>query len=297
MPGRSWALAALILGAVLIGLVPIGVRLSHEWGELGALATGFWRFALAAVPLMAWLAWRPSAVAATPARPGVLVVCGLAFAADIGCYFLSISLTSVANATLLSNLAPVVVVGVTVVILRQRVAAWGWIGAVLAVIGVGLLAKRSLGESSALTGDALGLLSAIFYGFYQLAIANARRDQPAVRVMAAVAVVGALVLGPWAWLAGETMLPAGARGWLVLIGLAWITQIGGQGLITWSLAHLPASFSSVVLLVQPVVAAALGWWLFAEALGAWQMVGAALVLVGIVVARRALSVSPRPSDQ
>lgn len=291
MPGRSWALAALILGAVLIGLVPIGVRLSREWGELGSLATGFWRFALAAVPLMAWLAWRPPPVAAAPVRPGVLVVCGLAFAADIGCYFLSISLTSVANATLLSNLAPVVVVGVTVVILRQRVAAWGWIGALLAVIGVGLLAKRSLGESSALTGDALGLLSAVFYGFYQLAIANARRDQPAVRVMAAVAVVGALVLGPWAWLAGETMLPAGARGWLVLIGLAWITQIGGQGLITWSLAHLPASFSSVVLLVQPVVAAALGWWLFAEALGAWQMVGAALVLAGIVVARRALSVA------
>ncbi len=291
MPGRSWALTALILGAVLIGLVPIGVRLSREWGELGSLATGFWRFALAAVPLLAWLAWRPPAVTAAPARPGVLVVCGLAFAADIGCYFLSISLTSVANATLLSNLAPVVVVGVTVVVLRQRVAAWGWIGAVLAVIGVGLLAKRSLGESSALTGDALGLVSAVFYGLYQLAIANARRDHSAVRVMAAVAVVGALVLGPWAWLAGETMLPAGARGWLVLIGLAWITQIGGQGLITWSLAHLPASFSSVVLLVQPAVAAAFGWWLFAEALGAWQMVGAALVLTGIVVARRALSVA------
>lgn len=229
-----------------------------------------------------------------PWRPGILIVCGLAFAADIGCYFVAIGLTSVANATLLSNFAPIVVVGFTVWILRRPVAWMGWLGAVVAFVGVGLLARRSLAETSVLTGDALGLLSAVFYGLYQLAIAHARRDQPALRVMTAVAVVGAVALAGPAFLLEDVHVPTQAWGWGVLIGLAWITQIGGQGLITWSLAHLPASFSSVVLLIQPVVAAILGWLLFAESLGAWQLLGAALVLSGIVLARNALSASPRP---
>jgi len=309
------SLLGLIAGAILIGLVPIGVRWSSEWGGLGSLATGFWRFALAAVPLLAWQGWqrwqiarrrdglvRPARVekmiaepiVATPWRPGILIVCGLAFAADIGCYFVAIGLTSVANATLLSNFAPIVVVGFTAWILRRPVAWMGWLGAVVAFVGVGLLARRSLAETSVLTGDALGLLSALFYGLYQLAIAHARRDQPALRVMTAVAVVGALALAGPAFLLEDVHVPTQAWGWSVLIGLAWVTQIGGQGLITWSLAHLPASFSSVVLLIQPVVAAILGWLLFAESLGAWQLLGAGLVLSGIVLARNALSASPRP---
>jgi len=301
------SLLGLIAGAILIGLVPIGVRWSSEWGGLGSLATGFWRFALAAVPLLAWQGWqvmrrrdgnlepaRAEPIVVMPWRPGILIVCGLAFAADIGCYFVAIGLTSVANATLLSNFAPIVVVGFTVWILRRPVAWMGWLGAVVAFVGVGLLARRSLAETSVLTGDALGLLSAVFYGLYQLAIAHARRDQPALRVMTAVAVVGAVALAGPAFLLEDVHVPTQAWGWGVLIGLAWITQIGGQGLITWSLAHLPASFSSVVLLIQPVVAAILGWLLFAESLGAWQLLGAALVLSGIVLARNALSASPRP---
>jgi drug/metabolite transporter (DMT)-like permease len=287
--GADWrGLAALVLGAAILGLVPIGVRFSAEWGGLGALGTGFWRFALAAVPLLAWNYFRPPPNPA-PLRIGMIVLCGLAFAADIGTYFLSIAATSVANATLLSNLAPVVVVAVSAFVLRKRVGRLGWLGAIIAVIGVSLLVRRSVGVPTAVTGDLLGVLSAVFYGMYQLAVASARRNQSALRVMAGVAVVGALVLGPCTVLAGEPFLPHSASGWAVLCGLAWVTQIGGQGLITWSLAHLPASFSSVVLLVQPIVAALLGWLCFAEAIGPWQGLGAILVLVGIVVARRALT--------
>src|SRR5688572_4831988 len=99
---RTRALVALVTGAVLIGFVPLGVRLS----ELPPLSTAFWRFALA-IPLLAVLAAR--APRGAPVRPGLLLAAGLAFSADIGCFFLSIGATTTANATLLSNAAPVVV--------------------------------------------------------------------------------------------------------------------------------------------------------------------------------------------
>ena len=61
----------------------------------------------------------------------------------------------------------------------------------------------------------------------------------------------------------------------------------GQGLIVWGLAHLPATFASVSLLVAPVSAALLAWLLLAEPLGPVQIAGMVLVLVGVQLAWRA----------
>ena len=73
---------------------------------------------------------------------------------------------------------------------------------------------------------------------------------------------------------------------MVLVGLALVTQILGQGLIAYAFAHLPASISSVSLLIQPVMAALYAWILFREAVGPAQWIGGAIVLAGIWVAKR-----------
>jgi drug/metabolite transporter (DMT)-like permease len=60
----------------------------------------------------------------------------------------------------------------------------------------------------------------------------------------------------------------------------------GQSLIAYAFAHLPASFSSVGLLLQPVIAALLAWGLLNEPLQPMQALGGIVVLFGIVMARR-----------
>ena len=77
-----------------------------------------------------------------------------------------------------------------------------------------------------------------------------------------------------------------ASGWLILVGLAWISHARGQGLIAYALAHLPAAFSSVSLLFQPVMAAFFAWLLLAEPLAPLQIAGGVVVLAGIYLARR-----------
>ena len=54
----------------------------------------------------------------------------------------------------------------------------------------------------------------------------------------------------------------------------------------YAFAHLPASLSSVSLLIQPVMASLFAWRLFGEAIGVTQFVGGAIVLAGIWIARR-----------
>jgi len=101
---RRRAFFVLVLGATLIGLVPIGVRLC----TLHPLAVGFWRFALA-LPVLWWWSRSLPKRSAPASRRRLLIIAGLLFACDIGCYFVAIRATSVANATLLSNCAPIFV--------------------------------------------------------------------------------------------------------------------------------------------------------------------------------------------
>lgn len=279
---RQRAFLVLVLGAILIGLVPIGVRLC----ALHPLAVGFWRFALA-LPVLWWWGRSLPPQPGPPRRRRLLALAGLLFACDIGCFFIAIHATTVANATLLSNCAPVFVALGVAVGGRGLPSRLALLATAIALGGIALLVGERL-ESGHAVGDALGLVSAVFYGGYQLAVGALRRDQPAVRVMWWVAATGALVLGAACLVAGVPLWPTRGIDWAILVGLALVTQIGGQGAITWAMAHLAPIFSSVVLLVQPVVATALAWWLFADGwMGPWQLAGALLVLGGILLARRA----------
>ena len=56
--------------------------------------------------------------------------------------------------------------------------------------------------------------------------------------------------------------------------------------IAYALAHLPVGFSSVGLLLEPVAAGLLAWIILAEAVSPWQAVGGAVILWGIVLARK-----------
>ena len=279
------ALAALLLGATCIALSPIFVRVA----ETGPTASAFWRVALA-VPVL-WLFCLTKSNGQPKSYPGrwkLLVAAGFAFAGDLAFWHASIQLTSVANSTLLANLASIFVTLVAWLAFRQRPSAQFLAGLAAALVGVGLLVRTSLEFSATgLLGDALGVVTAMFYAGYILAVKALRdRGETALRLMAVTTTLTALMLLPVALASGDEMLPASAPGWLTLLGLALVSHAAGQGLIAYALAHLPAPFSSVSLLFQPVMAALFAWVLLSEPLVALQVVGGAIVLAGIYLARR-----------
>jgi drug/metabolite transporter (DMT)-like permease len=229
--------------------------------------------------------------ATTPGRGApwaLLVAAGVAFAGDLGFWHASIQLTSVANSTLLANLASIFVTLAAWLFLRQRPSGLFLAGLVTALAGVFTLVRASVELSpTALAGDALGVLTAMFYAAYLLAVKALRdRKQSTLEVMAVTSTITAAILLPVALASGETMLPSSASGWAVLAGLALVSHAAGQGLIAFALAHLPAAFSSVSLLFQPVMAALFAWMILAEPLVPLQVLGGCIVLAGIYLARR-----------
>ena len=281
------ALPALLLGATCIALSPIFVRLS----EAGPTATAFWRTALALPALWPLCLVRRRGGEPPRAPRLLLLAAGSAFAGDLAFWHASIGLTSVANSTLLANLASLFVTLAAWWFLRQRPTALFLTGLGAALAGVALLVHSSVRFSSGgLAGDAFGLVTALFYAAYLLAVKALRqRGCDTLLIMAATSTITAIVLLPVALASGERMLPASAAGWLDVFGLALVSHAAGQGLIAYALAHLPAAFTSVSLLLQPVMAALFAWLLLAEPLGPLQLAAGVVVLAGIALARRGSS--------
>jgi drug/metabolite transporter (DMT)-like permease len=117
-----------------------------------------------------------------------------------------------------------------------------------------------------------------------IAVAQARRRAGAVQVMLWSTLTGLPFLLAGALVLREDFAPETWRGWAACVGLG-VMHVAGQGSIAWALGRLPAATASVVVLIQPVVAGALGWLLFAEALGPWQALGGAIALAGIALAQ------------
>lgn len=281
-------MAALFLGAAAIALSPIWVRLS----ELDPTVSAFYRVFLS-LPLLAIYAYgfaRGSAWRAIRSRPGIRnlsLAAGLLFAGDLATWHWSIHYTTVANATLFANFAPLFVTLVTWLIYRSRVTALFLIGMATALTGAMVLVGFNLVFApDRLIGDGLGMLTAVFYAGYMLVVARAMESLDVPTLLLISSAVTALALFPLALLTGQPMVPDTIDGWLILIGLAWFSHAIGQGLIAYALAHLPTTFSSVGLLSQPLLAALLAWWLFAEAIGPWQGLGGAVIVLGIIIAKR-----------
>jgi drug/metabolite transporter (DMT)-like permease len=280
------AFLSLLAGGCAIAFAPIFVRLS----DTGPIASAFWRVALAAPVLWAWTLRNQVGGGRVPAASptSALAAAGLFFACDLGVWHWSILYTSVANATLLANLAPIFVTLAGWALYRQRVTGIFLIGMCTAIAGMFILVGPNFtAGGTRLTGDLLGALTAVFYAGYMLSIKRARdAGASTAHVMAWSSSITAIALLPVALLSPQRMVPAAAAGWPVLVGLALVSQVLGQGLIAFAFAHLPASLSSVSLLVQPVMAALFAWALFGEAIGPVQVTGGAVVLAGIWLARR-----------
>ncbi len=282
------ALIALLTGALGIAFAPIFVRLS----ELGPSATAFWRLGFAVPALWAWMALEPKggSRSRTPSSSSDylrLTAAGLFFAGDLAIWHWSIKYTSVANSTLLANFAPIFVTLVSWLVFKERFTRTFVLGLALALGGAVVLMGQSLQLSPEhLFGDALGLLTAVFYGGYILSVGRLRAEFSTATIMTWSGVISGVVLLPIALLSGESLIAGSVQGWAVLLGLALFSHAGGQSLIAYALAHLPAAFSSVSLLIQPAAAAVLAWVLLDEPLGVLQAIGAAIVLVGILMARR-----------
>ena len=297
-PGRSTPVAtdpgiiafiALIIGAIAMGASPIFVR----FAEVGPFTSAFWRVFLA-LPVL-WLWARRERAAELAAGGGqtadrgafaAIALAGLLFSGDLIFWHLAIMNTSVANATFLATLAPVWVVLGSGLLLGEHVERNVFAGLALGLAGMAFLIGGTLTlRPENLDGDIYGVATSFFFGGYFLAVRRARRSFGSGRTLFLSTVVTSAVLLVFALALEDRIWPLTIYGAAALIALALISHAGGQGLLAFALGFLPAAFSALVIFVEAVAAAALGWLILGEAIGLTQLLGALAIFAGITIAR------------
>ena len=285
------AFAALLGAGVAVGFSPILARLS----DLAPLASGFYRLAFAFVAI--WLAVRLSGsgvqsfTTMTPADRVRMVLAGIAFAGDIAFWHLAIAQTTVLEATLLASTVPIIVTVASVFFFGEKIRPLFILGLAVALAGVVTLALQRTGAvvmpPNRFLGGVFALMAASFYAAYLLLIAKVRRTSSTGTIMFTTTLVSAIAMLPFAWALSPTMVSGSLNGWLILVALAVVSHAGGQGMMTFALAHLPTSFSSMMGLMQTAVAAVVAWLILSEPLTLMMLLSGAAILAGIWICRKA----------
>jgi drug/metabolite transporter (DMT)-like permease len=241
-----------------------------------------------ALPILWWLARRESGRFGR--RPWAVrrwaLLAGVFFAIDLLLFHRAILLMGAGLASVLSNLQVVVVLIAAWVIWGERPSPAQAVGVPLALLGIvlisGVLGGEAYGEDPVL-GSILGVLVAVSYAAYLLLIRRGRDRTHAAGLIfdSTLACLGAslvagIVLGdlePVPTLTGHL--------WLLLLALS--AQVAAGLLLAVALPRLPAVTTSLILLVQPVLAVIFARLILAETPSAAQVIGVALVMGGVLL--------------
>lgn len=281
---------ALLLAAMIIGLVPIFVRLTG----LDPSAAAFWRMFLS-IPLIAIVFLsRPNNTQknSTGFSAISIAMVGVYFGLDLIFLHMSLAYTSVAMASLLNNLAPVFV-GIIAVFTGARLSGRYWLGLLIALLGVLILMGPKLQTSEGMpVGEVAGLVSAFFFALYIRELEKARKFAGTWQILLWSGIAASLTLAPIAFLFEVSVVPVTLANWMAILGLATVCQLFGQACLVYAAAHLPGVLVSNGMLSQTVFAAVFAFLFFDETLDAIQAVGALVALCGIsiVLSRRSRSV-------
>ncbi|MBB3473873.1 DMT family transporter [Sphingomonas sp. BK345] len=281
------AFGALVVANSALAFGPLFVRLA----DVGPVAAAFWRMALA-LPLLggaALVAARRTrgvapATSAPARRTWLLALAGLAFAADLGTWHAGILQTTMANATLLGNSATFLFPLWGFLVARTWPTRWQGLALLLAAAGAALLMGRSYQlDPRQLGGDLLCVCAGVLYAIYFILMSDVRRAMaplPALALSSAASLLPLLVI---ALALGERIIPGN---WTPLLGVALVSQVIGQGCMIYALGRAAPLVIGLALLIQPMVATAVGWVWFGETLGGPDLVGVAMIAAALVLVRR-----------
>jgi probable blue pigment (indigoidine) exporter len=205
-------------------------------------------------------------------------------------------------AAVINSLSPILVVVISVPLLGSRIRAIQIIAGILGAVGVALLVLRSDARLDVVGLIAMGGAAAMFS---VATVLTKRWGRP--EGVTAIGVTG------WTFLfAGLTLLPVtllveglpnhlSARNIGGVIYLILISGIVAYALWFWGLQRLSASAVTFLTLLNPVTAALLGWVVLDQRLNAWQLFGAFIILISVILGqpgtfdRRRRRRSPLPS--
>jgi drug/metabolite transporter (DMT)-like permease len=281
-PGDSRAAAGITAVVVAVSVWGTSSVLIKQVPELDAAAVATYRLWIGAASVTAIFLARGGRLSMGLLRRSLWG--GVAFWADIVLFFSALQRTSVANATVIGALQPLLLLLVAGRMFgepaRWSQAAWGALaigGAAVVVLG------GDSGGASGGGGDALAVGALLAWTAYFIASKRAREVLSSLEYLAGLSIVAAVLAVPTPAILGIGMEMPSAKGWAIITTIAMVNGALGHFLMNWAHAHVPLVITSLLTLAVPVVAAAMAAVVLDEPLVALQVAGMAVVVGALAV--------------
>ena len=268
---------SLIIGILCISFAPILVLVAH----VPPVSAAFYRM------LIALLCLTPYCIINGKFKIGkhallIALTGGIIFGADIAVWNISLTKTSATVSTLIANLSPVWVGLLSLILFRKFSGVLFWLGTFLAIAGIIILAGyQNIWHLKLNEGIILALFSSFLYAVYIL-LTKSVIDQVDTIAFVFYNLLGASLFSFLFCLYQQNdLIHFSITAWLCFIGLGVMCQLVGWLTITHSLRFLPSTKVSLALLSRAVIASFWSVLLLHEKLGLKEVVGSAVILIGI----------------
>lgn len=275
---REVAISAVLIGVVGWGVGPLLVR----GMSVSGVSVSFYRMWLA-VPVMIVLA----RVLGEPLTSRVLrlsIAPGILFASSMMLGFQAMRDTSIANATLIGQLSPAFMILGAGRLVGEKPSSRAVVAAIVSFAGLGLMIGASGDTSgSSIGGDMLALGNVVCFTGYFLLMKKLRdADVGSWEFLAGVFVVGSIALTPYCVLVADDLGSMTTLDFVRVGAMILGPGVLGHGLITWASRHLEATTTSLLTLLSPPLSVVGAWLIYEQELSGGQLLGAVIVLVGLV---------------
>jgi drug/metabolite transporter (DMT)-like permease len=191
--------------------------------------------------------------------------------------------TSVANATLIGNLMPVIVVLVARFAYREHVRSRQFVAVGVALAGIALVVFGSDGSGdAAFRGDIMAFANVLMFTVFFLRLKRLRDEGiESWSLLAAITIIAAAVAVPIGVVWSDDLGAVDGRDWLYVAAIVLVPGVLGHGLMTWAQKHLAVTVSSLMTLASPVVSAIGAWLWLEQSMSALQGLGAAIVIAAL----------------
>ena len=223
-------------------------------------------------------------------RPVVIygVLLGLLYGSAQILQTAGLSHTSASVSDFVTGLYVVATPLLTAIILRRRIPPLTWVAAVLATLGLGVLALRGFSIGY---GELLTLISAVIYAGHIVALGRFSSPETTlslslVQLSMITLLTAVAALWPTAGSAPGIQLPGSLHDWLVVLYLALIASALTMVLQTWAQAHIEPSRAAVIMAMEPVWAAAFAVALGGESITARMIIGGLAIVSAMYLVER-----------
>ena len=282
------------LSRIVFGLAIFAVGsaapLARMTGEMSPISLGFGRVFIVGILMAIW-----AGIPKMNRREWFLTIfAAVCLAGHFWTWFASLDSTTVLRSTVLVCLNPLWV-GLWEWMRSGVFKPRFWAGTAFSLFGALVMSMGSIestsSQVSSLYGDGLATLAGLLGSVYLIATKEVRASVSVHAYSAAVCLFTAAFL----LVAGMTRginvtTDVFIAPWIVL-AMALGPQLLGHAGLTWCLERIEASTVALGLLLEPVGAALLAWWWFKEAPTAQETIGAAVILIGLMIALRSKSSS------